>query len=94
MGFHYLVGDRQPEEAVRHLRRSVELRHEWGDPRWMPSGMLALGWAELVAGRRTEGTELIRKAAGAAREAGLSGRRIRDAEDWVRRSEAGETPFA
>jgi hypothetical protein len=94
VGFHYLVGDRQPEEAVRHLRRSLELRHEWGDPRWVPSGLLALGWAELVAGRRVEGTELIRQAAHAARASGLSERRIREAEDWVRRAEAGETPFA
>jgi len=94
VGFHYLVGDRQPEQAVWHLRRSLELREEWGDPRWVPSGMLALGWAELAAGRRVEGTELIRHAARAARDAGLSEQRIRDAEDWLHRAESGETPFA
>jgi Tetratricopeptide repeat len=32
-GFHHLVSDVNPEEAVRHLRRSLELRHRWGDPR-------------------------------------------------------------
>jgi len=94
VGFHYLVGDVRPEEAVRHLRRSLELRHEWGDPRWVPSGTLALGWAELAAGRRSEGIEHIRQAAREARDAGLSERRIRAAEDWVRRAEAGEIPFA
>jgi tetratricopeptide (TPR) repeat protein len=94
VGFHYLVGDVNLEAAVHHLRRSLELRHEWGDPRWVPSGTLALGWAELAAGRRTEGTELIRHAAREARDAGLSERRIQAAEDWVRRAEAGETPFA
>jgi tetratricopeptide (TPR) repeat protein len=94
VGFHHLVQDVKPEEAVRHLRLSLELRLQWGDPRWVPSGALALGWAELVAGRRTEGIEYIREAARQARDAGLSARRILDAEDWVRRAEAGEIPFA
>ena len=94
VGFHYLVGDVRPEEAVRHLRCSLELRHEWGDPRWVPSGTLALGWAELAAGRRSEGIEHIRQAARESRDAGLFERRTRAAEDWVRRAEAGEMPFA
>ena len=94
VGFHHLVGDVQLEEAVRHLRLSLDLRHRWGDPRWVPSGTLALGWAELAAGRRAEGIELVRQAALQARDAGLTARRIHDAEDWVRRAEAGETPFA
>jgi len=94
VGFHHLVADVNTEEAVGHLRRSLELRHEWGDPRWVPSGTLALGWAELAAGRRAEGVERIRQAAREARDAGLSERRIAAAEDWVRRAEAGETPFA
>jgi tetratricopeptide (TPR) repeat protein len=94
VGFHHLVGDVNPEEAVRHLRRSLELRHQWGDPRWVPSGTLALGWAELAAGRRTDGIEHIRQAARESRDAGLSARRIHGAEDWVRRADSGETPFA
>jgi hypothetical protein len=36
----------------------------------------------------------IRQAASEARDAGLSARRIHAAEDWVRRAEEGETPFA
>jgi hypothetical protein len=94
VGFHHLVADVELEEAVRHLRRSLELRHEWGDPRWVPGGTLALGWAELAAGRRAEGIELIREAARESRDARLSPRRVQAAEDWVRRAEAGETPFA
>jgi len=94
VGFHHLVAEVRPEEAVRHLRRSLELRYEWGDPRWVPSGTLALGWAELVAGLRAEGTERIREAARQARDAGLSPARIQAAEDWVRRAEAGDVPFA
>lgn len=94
VGFHHLVADVEPDEAVRHLERSLELRHQWGDPRWVPSGTLALGLAELAAGRRTEGIEHIRQAAREARDAGLSAGRIHAAEDWVRRADAGETPFA
>ena len=94
VGFHHLVGDVKPEEAVRHLRRSLQLRHHWGDPRWVPGGTLALGWAELAAGRRADGIEHIRQAARQARDARLSARHIHAAEDWIRRAEAGETPFA
>jgi tetratricopeptide (TPR) repeat protein len=93
VGFHYLVVEVKPEDAVRHLRRSLELRHQWGDPRWVPSGTLALGWAEFAAGSREEGIEHIRQAARQARAAGLSPRRVEAAEDWVRRAEAGEVPF-
>jgi len=92
VGFYFMVEDVRPEEALRHLRISLELREQWGDPRWVPSGTLALGHAELVAGMRAEGIEHIRQAVQQSREAGLSPRRIQSAEDWLRRAEAGETP--
>lgn len=94
LGFYYLTADVVPGEAVRHLQLSLELRHHWGDPRWIPSGTLALGLAELAAGMRAPGLEHVHRAAREARGAGLSSRRIDDADDWVRRAEAGETPFA
>lgn len=92
VGFYYAIEDVQPEEAVRHLRTSLELREQWGDPRWLPSGTFALGMAELGAGRREEGIALIRRSIEQARDANLSARRIRSFEDWLRRAEAGETP--
>jgi tetratricopeptide (TPR) repeat protein len=91
VGFFSMV-DGQPDEGLRHLRISLELREQWGDPRWIPSGTLALGQAELVAGMRAEGIEHIRQAVQQARDAGLSERRIQSAEEWLRRAEAGETP--
>lgn len=93
VGFHHLQREEaEPEAAVRDLRRSLELRHEWGDPRWVPSGTFALGMAELAAGRRDDGIGHIREAAQQARDTGLSERRIHVMEDWLRRAEAGETP--
>jgi hypothetical protein len=57
----------------------------------VPSGTFALGMAELGAGRRAEGIALIRRSVEQGRDAGLSERRIRSFEDWLRRAEAGET---
>ena len=91
VGFFHVQHGR-PDEGLRHLRISLELREECGDPRWVPSGKLGLGMAELVAGMRAEGVEHIRQAAEQARAAGLSQRQIQSAEDWLRRAEAGETP--
>jgi tetratricopeptide (TPR) repeat protein len=92
MGFFSMVEDVEPEQAVHHLRVSLELRERWGDPRWIPSGLLALGQAELVAGRRPEAIEHLRQAVRQARQAGLRERRIRVAEEWLRRAESGEPP--
>jgi len=93
VGFYYARDDVQPEEAVRHLQISLELRHEWGDPRWIPSGTFVLGMAQLGAGRAAEGVALIRQAVAESRDAGLSEHRTRGMEDWLRRAEAGETPW-
>jgi tetratricopeptide (TPR) repeat protein len=92
VGFFYMMEDVQPDQGLRHLRISLELREQWGDPRWVPGGTLALGLAELVAGMRAEGIAHIRQSVQQARDAGLSERRIQGAEDWLRRAEAGETP--
>jgi tetratricopeptide (TPR) repeat protein len=94
VGFYYTFEDFQPEVAVRYLRTSLDLRHQWGDPRWVPSGTFALGMAETSAGRRDEGVALIRRAIDEAREAGLSPRRIEGFEDWLRRIETGNDPWS
>lgn len=92
VGFFYLVEDVQPDRARHHLRVSLEWREQHGDPRWIPSGTLALGQAELAAGRQIEAVHLLREAVRQSREAGLSERRIEQAEDWLRRAESGEVP--
>jgi len=63
-----------------------------GDPRWIPSGTLALGQAELAAGNRAEAIRRLREAVGQARAAGLRQRRIDQAEEALRRAEAGGPP--
>jgi hypothetical protein len=85
-----MVEARRHDEGIRHLQRSLELREQWGDPRWVPSGTLALGIAHLYAGRREEAAELLRAAVRQARDAGLAERRIAGAEEWLRRAESDE----
>jgi hypothetical protein len=80
VGFYYLVEDVRLDDAVRHLRRSLELREQLGDPRVIPSGLVALGEAELVAGHPERAIELLEQAVLNAREADLLAERIRDAE--------------
>jgi tetratricopeptide (TPR) repeat protein len=92
VGFYYLVEDVQPENALRHLRTSLELRERWGDARWVPSGTLALGQAELAADMRTEAIGHLRQAVRQSRDAGLSEPRVQRAEEWLRRAESGEPP--
>jgi tetratricopeptide (TPR) repeat protein len=87
--FHYEAG--QPTEAVRHLQLSLDLREELGDPRRIPSGLVALGEAELAAGNRDRALELLRRAVAEARDAGLMPARIADAEQALRETETGST---
>jgi tetratricopeptide (TPR) repeat protein len=81
IGFYYLVADVRPREAVRRLDRSLELREQLGDPRRIPSGLVALGEAELAAGNRRRAVELLTRAVAVAREANLHPGRIKDAEN-------------
>jgi tetratricopeptide (TPR) repeat protein len=92
VGFYFLVEAGQPSEAVRHLQLSLDLREELADPRRIPSGLQALGRAELSAGNRDRAVELLTRAVAAARSAGLSQGRIEDAEKDL--SEASGTSDA
>jgi tetratricopeptide (TPR) repeat protein len=88
VGFYFLTAGEQPAEAVRHLRLSLDLREQLGDPRRIPSGQVALAQAELAAGRRDQAVELLRAAVAQARQAGLLASRIEDAERALREAEA------
>jgi hypothetical protein len=94
VGFYHLVeaADDDPAIAVEHLRTSLDLREQHGDPRWIPSGTLSLGQACLVAGDVEEGLGLLRRAVQQARAAGLHPNRVEQAEGALRRAEAGELP--
>jgi tetratricopeptide (TPR) repeat protein len=88
VGFYYLVEDVRPDEAVRHLHRSLELRTQLGDARVIPSGLVALGEAELVAGHPEQAVELFEQALLIARQAGLLTERIDDADQALKDARA------
>lgn len=92
VGFFYLVRDVQPDKARHHLRISQQLREVHGDPRWIPSGTLALGQAELRLGNRAEAVRHLREAVRQAREARLRRERIEAAEESLRRAESEDPP--
>ena len=88
IGFYYLVDDVRPREAVRQLGHSLALRERLGDPRRMPSALVALGEAEMAAENVPRAVELFRRAVPIAQEAALLPWRIADAEQNLRQAEA------
>jgi tetratricopeptide (TPR) repeat protein len=88
IGFYYLVDDVRPREAVRQLGHSLALRERLGDPRRIPSALVALGEAEMAAGNVPRAVELFRRAVPLAHEAALLPWRIADAEQNLRQAEA------
>ncbi len=91
VGFYYLIKDIRPREAVRQLGYSLELRERLGDPRRVPSALVALGEAEMAAGDPQRAAGLFERAVRLAREAGLQPWRINDAEDNLRTARAAVT---
>lgn len=87
VGFYYALVDVQPDKALHHLRESLELRETFGDQRWLPSGTLALGEAELDLGDRDTALRLLRAAVAQAKQARLRPERIAMAEEALRDAE-------
>lgn len=88
VGFYFLVEDVRLEEAIRHLQRSLDLRERLGDPRRIPSGLEALGEAELAAGNTGRGVELLERAVAESRAAGLLRHRIEMTERALENAKA------
>lgn len=88
VGFYYLIEDVRPKEAVRQLTHSLTLRERIGDPRRVPSALVALGEAEIAAGNPRRAVDLFTRAVTLAREAGLLAWRIQDAEQNLRQAQA------
>jgi tetratricopeptide (TPR) repeat protein len=88
LGFYYLIEDVRPAEAVRRLAYSLALRERLGDPRALPSGLVALGEAELAAGNLPRAVELLSRAVRLARKSALLPWRIQDAEQTLGEAEA------
>lgn len=88
VGFYFAVEDVRPAEAVRHLQISLDLREELGDPRYIVSGLVALGEAELSAGRPGRAVELLTRAVELSRAEKLLPHRVEDAERALGEAEA------
>jgi tetratricopeptide (TPR) repeat protein len=86
LGFYYLAEDVRPQEAVRQLGHSLRLREKLGDPRLVPSALVALGEAEMAAGDPRRAFGLLTRAVALAREANLLPWRIQDAEQNLRQA--------
>lgn len=90
MGFYYFAEQHDADTALENLRTSQRLREEWGDPRSISSGTLAIGQIELLAGRHADAAASLRTAIEQMERAGVGGRRTEIAAEWLRRAEAGE----
>ncbi len=92
IGFYFLVEEVRPDEALGHLQRSQDLRERLGDARRLPSGLVALGQAELANGNPHRAVELLGRAVAIAQQAGLMTTRVEEAERVRREAEAALPP--
>jgi tetratricopeptide (TPR) repeat protein len=88
LGFYYLLEDVRPREAVRQFTHSLALRERIGDPRLIPSALVALAQAELARQNAPQAVALLTRAVTTARGAALLPWRVRDAEDALRAAKA------
>jgi tetratricopeptide (TPR) repeat protein len=91
LGFYYFAEEHDPDTALKHLHTSQQLREEWGDPRSIATGTLAIGQIELLAGRHAEAAGHLRTAVEQFAKAEVSGRHAETAAEWLRRAEEGES---
>jgi hypothetical protein len=90
VGFYYFAEEHDADASLKHLHTSQQLREEWGDLRSISGGTLAIGQIELLAGRHADAAGHLRTALEQMAAAGVGGRRVDDATEWLRRAEAGE----
>jgi hypothetical protein len=88
LGFYYGYEDVRPREAVRQLTHSLALRERLGDPRRIPSALVALSEAELASGNPRRAADLAGRAVTIARDVALLPWRIEDAGEALRAAEA------
>lgn len=84
VGFDALVREERHDEAVMHLRTSLELRDRLPERGHAVSGLVALALAERRAGRRDDALAHAREALEVARAENLRERHLRAAEHELR----------
>jgi len=82
-----VTGHEQHRDSRVHLLNALR-QFRAGDPRRIPSALVALGEAEMAAGNFPRAVELLRRAVPIAHEAALLPWRIADAEHNLREAEA------
>jgi tetratricopeptide (TPR) repeat protein len=90
VGFYYFAEEHDVDKALEYLHTSQRLREQWGDPRSVSGGTLAIGQIELLAGRHADAAGHLRLAVEQMQRAGVGARHAQEGAEWLRRAEAGE----
>lgn len=85
VGFHVLLHEHRPDQALPHFQASLELWQSAGKPGWVVYGLAGLALCEAMAGRHEEATGHATAAVEQARAAGLRQPVIAHAEAVLRR---------
>jgi tetratricopeptide (TPR) repeat protein len=86
-GFDLLLREQQYDQALPHLRTSLDLRTRLSEPGWVVSGLVALAMGERLAGMRAAAIEHSRRAVELASAEELRERHVAAAEDSLRAAE-------
>ncbi len=87
VGFDLLLREERHDEAIDHLRASLELRRALPEGGWIPSGLVALSFAERLAGRAESAIEHGRQALEVTRKERLRQRFVVSAKGALRSAE-------
>ncbi len=88
VGFDLLLREERHDEALAHLRESLEIRRALEERAWTVSGLVALAMGERVAGRRDDAIAHAREALDLARAEGLRERMLAAAETELAAAES------
>lgn len=88
VGFHIMLKDRRPDEALPYFQTSLELWRTLNRSGWVVAGLIALARCESLAGRHGEAVAHSSEALELAREEGLRPRYVTSAEETKRMAEA------
>jgi tetratricopeptide (TPR) repeat protein len=88
LGFHILLNDRRPDEALPYFERSLELWRSLDRSGWVVSGLVALARCESLAGRHDDAVAHSGEAVELARREGLRQRYVTSAEEMKRIAES------
>jgi tetratricopeptide (TPR) repeat protein len=94
VGFHVLLKDQRPDEALQYFQRSLELWRTLDRSGWVVAGLIALARCETLAGKHREAVAHSTEALELARQEGLRRRYVAFAEEANRLAEAAAAEHA